>query len=116
MKNIKTSKVFLSATIKSFLRISKEKLVNMETFLQVNSPIITILDEKKSGNSISGGKVKFPSDPNMKLIQAGPYHCCTISANNELYSWGRDRMGSTGLPVKKQQLEGKKDRIIDQPR
>jgi len=52
----------------------------------------------------------------MKNIAVGPYHCCTISLNNELYSWGIDRMGSTGLPVKKEQLTTKKDRKIRMPR
>lgn len=52
----------------------------------------------------------------MESIQAGPYHWSSISVSHEVYSWGLDRFGSTGLPIKEKQYIQKQDRIVHQPR
>ena len=59
------------------------------------------LESKTSmATGASGSKVQPKSDSLIDSIKTGPYHCCYLSNNNELYSWGYDRMCSTGIPMK----------------
>ena len=72
--------------------------------------------ETSGQKSVTGGKVQFKSEAIMRDVCAGPYHCCTVAMSNDLYSWGLDRMGSTGLPIKKEQYNKRKNRLVKDPR
>lgn len=72
--------------------------------------------ENNENKTMKGNKVKYKSDALMESIQAGPYHCSSISVSHEVYSWGLDRFGSTGLPIKEKQYIQKQDRFVKDPR
>ncbi|CAI2377915.1 unnamed protein product [Moneuplotes crassus] len=73
-------------------------------------------DSTSGPKASSGMKVDLPSDALIKDICSGPYHCSIFTMGNEMYSWGFDRMGSTGLPIKIQQYQKRKNRRVKDPR
>lgn len=76
-----------------------------------NGQIREIPDSKLSKERISQ-----KSDVLMRSIKTGPNHSWAISFNQDLYSWGIDRLGSTGLLIKKDQYTEKKDRLVLKPK